>query len=106
MKKAIACLLILIALFDCTPSDKRIPPDILPVDKMKLIVWDMTQAGEYALYQREKDTALKSSNTIYFNEVLKVYAIDKANFFKSFDFYQSHPLLNKLLFYSVKAFSG
>jgi hypothetical protein len=29
----------------CTPKEKKIPKDILPINKMKLIVWDMTEAG-------------------------------------------------------------
>ena len=97
-------LLVMCILVSCTPDDQKIPEDVLPVDKMKLIVWDMTQAGEYATYQRDKDTAHKPLNTGYFNEVLKLYHVDKNNFFKSFDYYQSHPVLNKILFDSVAAY--
>jgi hypothetical protein len=103
MKKALLLLLPGMWLA-CTPDDKKVPDDILPVDKMKLIVWDMTQAGEYAAYRRDKDTAHKPLNTGYFNEVLKIYHLDKKDYFKSFDYYQSHPVLNKILFDSVAAY--
>ena len=70
---------------------KEIPKDIMPVNKMKLIVWDMTQAGAYASYLKENDTSIKVINTGYLAEVLKLYNITKADFFKSFNFYQAAP---------------
>ncbi|HEY1872290.1 MAG TPA: DUF4296 domain-containing protein [Chitinophagaceae bacterium] len=90
----------------CTPEDKKIPKDILPINKMKHIVWDLAQAGAYASYKKEKDTSIKTVNTAYLAEVLKMYNISKADFFKSFNFYQAHPLLNRQLFDSVNAYAN
>jgi hypothetical protein len=70
---------------------------------MKYIVWDLAQAGVYASYKKEKDTSIKTVNTTYLAEVLKMYNISKTDFFKSFNFYQAHPLLNQQLFDSVNA---
>lgn len=105
MKHYLFYCIILYAFAACTPEDKKIPKDILPVDKMKLIVWDMTQAGAYASYLHEKDTSKKKLNTAYFVEVLKLHNISKADYFKSFNFYQSHPLLNQQLFDSVNDYA-
>jgi len=77
----------------------------MPVNKMKVIVWDMVQAGAYASYRKETDTAVKIINTAYMAEVLKMHNINKADFFKSFNYYQAHPLLNKELFDSISAYS-
>lgn len=104
MRISHACIIFIFPLA-CTSKEKQIPSDILPVDKMKLVVWNMTQAGEYALYQKEQDTLLKTLNTVYFNEVLEMYQVEKSTFIKSFDYYQSHPSLNKMLFDSVSAYS-
>src|SRR5438045_8921909 len=87
----------------CTTEDKKISKDVLPVDKMKVIVWDMTQAGTYAADLKDIDTSIKTINTAYLAEVLKLHNISKTDFFKSFNFYQLHPVLNKELFDSVNA---
>ena len=66
----------------CTPKEKEIPKDILPVNKMKLIVWDMTEAGAYAEYAKEKrkDTTVKTLNTASLALVLKLHNITKEDF--------------------------
>jgi hypothetical protein len=106
MSRSHAWITFFIACLACTPEEKRVPSDILPVDTMKTLVWNMTEAGEYALYQKEKDSALKSLNTAYFIEVLKMHHLDKTTFIKSFDYYQSHPYLNKILFDSITAYAA
>ena len=45
----------------CTPEDKKIPTEILPVDTMKIIVWHLIEAGDYATSLKEKDTSIKTS---------------------------------------------
>jgi hypothetical protein len=106
MNRVLQCFIVFCAFAACTPEDKRIPKDILPIDKMKFIVWDLAQAGAYASYQKEKDTTVKILNTTYLAEVLKMHNISKTDFFKSFNFYQAHPLLNQQLFDSVNAYAG
>jgi hypothetical protein len=105
MKQRLICITIICAFIACTPKEKEIPADIMPVNKMKLIVWDMAQAGAYASYLKENDSATKVVNTGYLAEVLKLYNISKADFYKSFNFYQQHPVLNKELFDSVSAYA-
>ncbi|HEY2726121.1 MAG TPA: DUF4296 domain-containing protein [Parafilimonas sp.] len=89
----------------CTSEDTKIPKDILPLNKMKLIVWDMTKAGEYGMYLQEKDTTKKKLTAVYLAEVLKLHNISKEDFFKSFKYYQAHPVLNQQLFDSVNAYA-
>jgi hypothetical protein len=103
MKKSIVWLFFITAA--CKPGDKIIPKDILPVDTMKVIVWDLTQAGAYTSYLKDTDTTNKKINTAYLAEALKLYKISKDDFFKSFNFYQAHPVLNKELFDSVYAYA-
>ncbi len=105
MKNAWFCCVIFFAFMCCTPEDKKIPKDIMPVNKMKLVIWDLMQAGDYASYLKDKDSSLKRVNTVYLAEVLKLHKISKTDFFKSFNFYQSHPLLNQALFDSVNAYA-
>jgi len=106
MKRRLAGISCLVLCFACTPEDRKIPPDILAIDKMKVIIWDMTEAGEYATFLKEKDSTIRSLNTAYFSEVLSLHHINKNSFTKSFDFYQAHPSLNKILMDSVYAYAS
>jgi hypothetical protein len=105
MRKLLLFIVMFYAFGSCISEDNKIPKDILPLNKMKLIVWDMTQAGEYALYLQQKDTTKRKYTTTYLTEVLKLYKINKEDFFKSFKYYQSHPILNQQLFDSVSAYA-
>jgi uncharacterized protein DUF4296 len=106
MSKIFIAIILFVFFVQCTPEDKKIPSEILPVDTMKIIVWHLIEAGDYATSLKEKDTTIKSLNTKYFSEVLKLHHINKENFFKSFNFYQSHPYFNNVLFDSVNAYAS
>lgn len=106
MKKILIIIIPFILFFNCTPEDKKIPKDVLPVDSMKIIVWHLIEAGDYASSLKEKDSTIKSLNTIYFSEVLKLHHLDKESFLKSFKFYQTHPYFNTLLFDSVNTYAS
>lgn len=103
--KHLVVTLIFCAFVACTPEDKKVPKEVIPVNKMKLIVWDLIQAGDYASGLKENDSVIKKMNTAYLAEILKLHNINKTDFFKSFDFYQQHPVLNKILFDSVSAYA-
>jgi hypothetical protein len=106
MSKISVAIIIFLFFVRCTPQDKKIPSEILPVDSMKIIVWHLIEAGDYATSVKEKDTTIKSLDTKYFSEVLKLHHIDKSSFFKSFNFYQSHPYFNNVLFDSINAYAS
>ncbi len=104
MKPYLICFTVMCMLVACTTEDKKIPKEVMPVNKMKIIMWDMIQAGNYADLLKERDTSIKKINTAYMAEVLKMHNISKGDFFKSFDFYVAHPKLNKELFDSLNAY--
>jgi hypothetical protein len=107
MKKCFLFFIAFLLFAACTTKEKKIPKDILPINKMKLIVWQMTEAGAYAEYAKEKrrDTSIKTLSTAGLAQVLKLHNITKEDFFKSFTYYQSHPILNKELFDSVNSYA-
>jgi hypothetical protein len=88
MRKFLTCSLIIGAFAACTPDDEKVPDNILSIDSMKVIIWDLSQAGAYASFLKEKDTSTKVLNTAYFAEALQLHHLTKKEFFKSFDFYQ------------------
>ncbi|HEX5153665.1 MAG TPA: DUF4296 domain-containing protein [Parafilimonas sp.] len=107
MKKCFLYCIVFSVFVACMPKEKKIPKDILPIDKMKIIVWQMAEAGAYAEYEKEKkrDTSVKTLSTASLVQVLKLHNLTKEDFFKSFNFYQSRPLLNKELFDSVNSYA-
>lgn len=105
MSKAIFTIFIFTFLLACTSADNKIPKDIIGVDSMKIIVWHLIQAGDYASVLKSKDSTIKSINTSYFAGVLKLHHLDKNTFLKNFNFYQAHPNFNSILFDSVNAYA-
>ncbi len=72
---------------------------------MKVLVWQMMQAGELASAQNTKDSVLLNRKSIeMFQQVLHINHSEKKDFYRSFQFYQDHPVLNKILFDSLHAY--
>ena len=116
-------------------SPNKIPDDIIGIDKMKFILWDMIHAGklsqiqyENSIYKRRKDTTrihkdslrfrkdtlktnkdsfnLRLKTTDYFQQVFEIYHITKDEFYKSYRYYEEHPDKNKILMDSVSAYAA
>ncbi len=105
--RAFVALCIFIFLYACTSSDRTIPSDVIPLNEMKLLVWDMMQAGELADVYKENDTTeILDTTTQIYKQVLTLHKTDKQKFYNSFAYYEDHPLLNKQLFDSVLAYGN
>lgn len=101
------CLfLFMLVLIACSDPGK-IPPDIMGYDKMKFIVWDLINAGEYAKLKIPLDSTgrLRDSSEIYFQKIFKSYQITKEEFYKSYHYYEAHPDKNKILMDSVSNYA-
>ena len=105
MKKGIFLIINFIILLSCTSKDKKIEKGIIDIDSMKVIIWHLVEAGDYATSLKSKDSTIKLLNTTYFSAVLKLHHLDKATFLKSFNYYQAHPNFNGILFDSVNAYA-
>ncbi len=105
MKRLTITTIILVILEGCSSEDRRIPADIISIDSMKIIVWHLIEAGDYASDVKSKDSTIKTLNTSYFSGVLKLHHLDKFTFVKSFNYYQVHPKFNSILFDSVTAYA-
>jgi len=106
-------ILLLVALgccFSCTSN--KIPSDILGIDKMKTIIWDMTRAGMLSREQYKKQLIKKDSASYFiktkenYQQVFNIYGITKDEFYKSYKYYLDHPDKNKILMDSVSAYSN
>ncbi len=88
----IVCSCLLIA--GCGNRNK-IPNDVLPPDKMEVVIWDMMRADQFlADYVLSKDTSKKKmeESVKLYQQIFSLHKITQEEFKKSFYYYQSHPL--------------
>ena len=104
--KRLSLVLIICFLAACK-SPNKIPDDVIGINKMKLIVWDMMRAGSLADAQYGKDThMLKIKTTELFRQVFAIHGISKDEFYKSYRYYEENPDKNKILMDSVTAYAN
>jgi hypothetical protein len=94
-------LVMMVLLLIACGESKEVPKDVIPQEKMQLILWDMILADRYSNQFLIKDTAkldLKLETFMLYDEVFQVHQIDKERFVKSYKFYLSRPDLLKAMF--------
>ena len=96
--------LLLAAMFICYSCRHKpeLPPDIIPLNRMKMLVWDMEMANQNAAdkFMEQKDSQRMEATSLY-QQVFMKHKTNKADFYKSFTYYESHPDILKVLFDSV-----
>ena len=99
----LSCLL---SVLSCADKNK-LPPDVIPVNKMKIIVWELEIAEATASdkFLLQKDSLRMASTSLY-QQVFANYKTDKKSFYNSFTFYEQHPDLMKVLFDSVTSYGN
>lgn len=104
--KNILVISIIIFFASCSSPDEM-PKDIIAPDKMKFIFWDVMRAGELATLKAPNDTSLARKKTAeYLQQVFAVHHITKDEFYKSYQWYEQHPNVNKILMDSVSAYAN
>lgn len=92
-KRSAILIILLIGIISCKGKNK-IPSNVLPPDKMQLVLVDMMKADQFLSdYVLNRDTAKKrevESIKIY-DQVFAIHNITAEKFFKSFTYYQQHP---------------
>src|SRR4051812_4592977 len=103
MKKHLA-FIFTVLLTACSSGDKM-PKDVLPVSKMKTIIWDMSLADNIASekYAIKRDSQRIMVTGLY-QKIFNLHKIDKASFYKSYTYYEAHPTEMQVLFDSVNAY--
>jgi hypothetical protein len=85
------------------------PTDIIGIEKMKFIVWDMERAGILAEEEHRKDKdsiTLTHAKMELYQQVFNLYHITKDEFYQSFRYYEEHPDKHKILLDSLSAYAG
>ena len=88
-------LLILCLISACSKD-----PEVLPQEKMQLLMWDYIRADVYANEFIKRDTTrdLKGEHTRILKQIFKKHGVSKDQFFESYQYYATRPeLFNPLL---------
>lgn len=89
----------------CSESDTP-PANIIPQDKMKVILFDVLRMQEYAGIKYGRDTNAANANMpVMLQQVFSIYKVSKEDFYSSFRYYEAHPDKNKVLLDSLSAYT-
>lgn len=79
--------------------------EILPINKMKGVMWDMIRADEWFTQTQFKDSLRKRTkeNFELYEQVFKIHHTNKAQYYNSYKYYEAHPVVFKELIDSVNA---
>ena len=80
---------------------------LLDINEMKVIVWDMLKADELYTVQQVKDSTLsiQKKNLEYYEKIFAYYKISRSTFYKSFTYYEAHPQQMKVLLDSIDQYA-
>ena len=97
MKKFFIFCLLSFFTWACSDKDK-LPPGVLPKQQMREVMWDMIRAGEFLNgFVFNKDSTLSKTDISqkWFDKVYQLHKITKADFEKSYAYYNGRPALMK-----------
>jgi len=94
---------IVILFFSC--QKKRVPTGILEPDKMQAVFWDYIRADVYTHDFIRRDITKNDTieNIKLQKKIFDYYKISSADFYRSYDYYTTHPELMNVLMDSMLA---
>jgi hypothetical protein len=96
MRRLFPALCIIIFITAC--SGNKLPADVLPREKMQVVLWDLLRSTEYVnAFILNKDSTLDrgSVGAQIYDEVFRMHKVSKSTFDKSLVYYKEHPDLFK-----------
>ncbi len=84
------------------------PKNVLPVNTMKVVMFDMLKADEWYARKLVGDTLmLKVKEDIpLYEQVFAVHKLTKKQFFDSYHYYEAHPVAYKELVDSLESYAN
>jgi len=104
MIRMIILLAGLVFFSSCT-SKEKIPADILKQDKMQAVLWDVMKADAFTTDYIKKDSSKNAGaeNLKLQQQVFAIYKISKEDFYRSYDYYKTNPVVFKRIVDSIIA---
>ena len=80
---------------------------VLSINQMKVIMWDMLKADELYAVQQGKDSTIRiqKKNLAYYEAIFAYHKINRSTFYKAFAYYEAHPLQMKELLDSIDQYA-
>lgn len=103
MKQLLAIGLIIFFLAPGCTNQYKVPPDILPKDKMEKVLWDMILADRYASVFLSRDSAknIKEETFTLYEQVFTIHKITRQQFTKSMKYYLDRPDISQVMLDSL-----
>lgn len=100
MRIAVVCILLLFT----ACNGNKIPKDVLPQNKMQIIMWDLMQADELAVYKKAQDSSFRlfDSTKAWYSIIYQNHKTSEDEFKKSMHFYEAHPDLLQVIIDSLQ----
>lgn len=104
MRKNIALYFFVLAI-SCT--GEKIPKQVIPINDMSKIMWDLIKMDEYYIRITVKDSLnkLAKENIRLYDQVFRSYGIERKKFYDSYAYYTAHPEQYKVLIDSMESIS-
>jgi hypothetical protein len=98
-------LFIIVLIAGCK-GPSSVPGNVLGYNDMKEIMWDMVQTDEFVtVYVHGTPQNIKDENLALYQKVFALHKITNNEFTKSYGFYKTHPIQQKILMDSLMQFS-
>jgi len=100
----IGTFLLCCGFFSCLSNEG----DIIPLDKMKVMILEKQMVEEFYTNYIYKDTSINrdSARSVVFKQVFQLHKTDSARFYKSMAWYRSEPERFKILLDSATAYAN
>jgi hypothetical protein len=105
MINRISILILLFLSVSCGNADKK-SLDI-PMEKMKVVVWQLMLADEYYTRYAVTDTTMRKEkrNVKFYQQIFDFNKVDRVQFYKQMNYLETHPVEFKVLIDSVNELS-
>lgn len=95
----LSCLWALLLIIYSCSNVNRVPSDVIPREKMGVILFELALAEGYLENYPFKDTTVNRDSmlTVELDKVLAIHKVSQKEFRDSYKFYKSHPQIFKVM---------
>ena len=90
---------IVLCLFILSCQDKEQPKNMVPFDKMKVVLYQLMKADEYYTRSVSADTTmqLERKNIQFYKQIFELNKVDRNDFYETLTYLQKKPIEFKVL---------
>ena len=102
---SLLCIFSVSMLFACSNGT---PKNVLPVNTMKVVMFDMLKADDWYARIIVGDTLMQKAkeDIPLYEQVFAVHKLTKKEFFDSYHYYEAHPIAYKELVDSLESYAN